>query len=190
MMGRSVMYGWFNYWNKGAGAETPVRNGRYTLRYVEISTPPDIARSVEEKLGETSGKPAAVFFKFCFDDFAGSSREEASASLEDKKRYVREVYQSVVAKRRLPLIVGTALPKVKMYTDDELVWNHRQFNRWLKGFAAEHPGRVYVFDMYRILADSEGSLKAAYAGTPEDSHPNERAYAVLDKAFMSLLGRR
>lgn len=186
MMGRSVMSGWFSHWTKGSGA-TSVRKGKHTLRFVEISTPPDIAKSVEEKLVSEGDKPI-VFFKFCFDDFAGSSRDEASASLAEKKKYVEQVYGSVVKKRGLTLIAGNALPKVKSATDTWLVWNHRQFNKWLSAFASDHEGEVIIFDEYGVLAGPDGSLKAAYASSPDDSHPNEAGYKALDGPFEKLLG--
>jgi hypothetical protein len=185
MMGRSVMGGWFGHWTGGSGA-TSVRRDGHTLRYVEISTPPEIADSAAQKLAETKGKPV-VFFKFCFDDFAGGSREEAAASLAEKKKYVGRVYEAVVRKRGLTLIVGNALPRVKEQSDRWLVWNHREFNEWLSGFAADHEGEVIIFDFYDVLSAPDGSLKAGYATNPEDSHPNDAAYKALDKPFAELL---
>lgn len=188
MMGRSVMAGWFAHWTDGSGEQTVGRKG-FVLRQVEIDTPPEIANSVERHLGASQAKGTVVFFKFCFDDFAGSSKEEASTSLSEKKRYVESVYRGVVAKRDLKLIVGNALPRVKVYTDPWLVWHHRLFNSWLREFAERDAAKVYVFDQYRVLADEKGNLRAEYALGREDSHLNDRAYSALDGPFDELLGR-
>lgn len=185
MMGRSVMYGWFQHWTEDPSQ--PVKRDGFTLRYVEIASPPDIANSVDEKLGSVRDKKTIVFFKFCFDDFAGGSRQEADASLADKKRLTQRVYDAVVTRRGLRLIVGNALPKTKSAADLWLVSNHRRFNAWLDAFEAKHADEVFVFDQYGVLADDSGNLKAAYASSADDSHPNEAGYAALDPRFDEIL---
>lgn len=185
MMGRSVLGGWFRHWTGDPGQ--PARRGDFTLRYVEIASPPDIANSVAGKLEGVKNDKTIVFFKFCFDDFAGSSREEAATSLAEKKKYVKQVYDTVVKKHGLRLIIGNALPKVKSATDVWLVGNERQFNAWLDGFAAQHEDKVTVFDEYGVLADDSGNLKAEYAPNPDDSHPNDAGYAALDPRFDEIL---
>jgi len=186
MMGRSVMYGWFSHWNPD-DASKPAKRGDFVLYYKELSTPPDIAESVKGYVDEIDADNTIVFFKFCFDDFAGSSRSEAKANLSDNKKYIQQVFKAVVEERGLKLIIGNALPRVENYTDSQLVWNHRTFNNWLEDFAAEHSAEVYVFDQYSVLSDSEGNLKSEYAADPEDSHPNDQAYSDLDDSFFSFL---
>jgi len=85
------------------------------------------------------------------------------------------------------MIAGNALPQVANATDQWLVWNHRQYNQRLLALAAQHPDTLRVFDLYSVLADSSGNLKAAHATGTDDSHPNEAGYAVLDSAFFPFL---
>jgi len=187
MMGRSVMGGWFSHWSGDSTKKT--RRRGFELVPLEVSSPPDVVTSVADRLAEYSGKEdsvAAVYFKFCFDDFAGGGKQEAAESLKEKKAYLRHVYEQVVEGRKMRLIVGNALPKVKQHTDPFLVANERQFNEWLAAFASEHQG-VVVFDQYSVLADEDGSLRAEYATGPDDSHPNEAGYKALDRAFDELL---
>lgn len=186
MMGRSVMGGWFGHWD--SDTSSPVKKGRFTLYYKELETPPDIADSAEEYISEVDDKDTILFFKFCFDDFSGSSREEAQQSLKEKKQYVEQVFDAA-KDRNLKLIIGNALPRVKTYTDSHLVWNHRKFNAWLDEFAAKHSDEVYIFDQYGVLTDSNGNLKAEYAIDKEDSHLNDSAYDELDKPFFDLLNQ-
>lgn len=185
MLGRSVMGGWFEHW--GSDTSSPVKREGFTLYYGELNTPPEIVNSAEEKVGEYSDKIQIVFFKLCFDDFESGSRSEAKENLSQNKEYVEEVYQIMVKENGFKLIIGNALPKVKNYTNSDLVWNHREYNKWLDEFAQKHPGEVYIFDQYSILSTSEGNLKKEYAIDVEDSHPNDAAYSALDGFFFALL---
>ena len=87
MLGRSVMYGWFKHWEEDPSQ--PLKRNGFVLRYAEIAPPPDISKSAAEKVAGVKNKDTIVFFKFCFDDFAGGSKEEAAASLAEKKRYTQ-----------------------------------------------------------------------------------------------------
>ncbi len=185
MMGRSVMAGWFEHW--GSDTVEPVEKGHFVLYYRELESPPGIVRSVENHVNQIQAKNSLVFFKFCFEDFWGGSKEEAKQNLLTNKEYIQQVYRIVVEKNHLKLIIGNALPKVEAYTDSYLVWNHREYNRWLREFAEKHRGKVFVFDQYSILADGEGNLKAKYAVSREDSHLNEQAYRDLDTKFFQFL---
>lgn len=185
MLGRSVMGGWFQHW--GSDTSSPVGREGFTLYYGELSSPPEIVDSAKAKIDEYSDKTQIVFFKLCFVDFDSGSRSEARENLSRNKEYVENVYQYVVKERGKKLIIGNALPMVENYTNSDLVWNHREYNKWLGEFAQAHPGEVYIFDQYSILADSEGNLKREYAIDAEDSHPNDAAYSALDNPFFSLL---
>lgn len=185
MLGRSVMNGWFAHWTGDSGK--PYRRDGFVLYRAEVESPPEIARSAEEQVAENKDKVKIVFFKLCFVDFVGGSREEAGENLSQNKGYVERVYRSVVEDQGLKLIVGNALPQAENNTDQHLVWNHRQYNAWLKEFAASHADSVYVFDQYSLLADRDGNLNAAYATDPDDSHPNDQGYTALDESFFALL---
>lgn len=187
MMGRSVMGGWFEYWD--SDTSQPVEQGDFILYYKEVETPPDIVDSAKDYVDEIDDDKPIIFFKFCFDDFWAGDKSEAKANLSDNKKYIRQVYDAVAEDHGLKLIIGNALPKVKAYTDSDLVWNHRSFNKWLEEFANDHSGEVYIFDQYSVLTDSKGNLKSEYAIDREDSHLNENAYSALDEDFFDLLER-
>ncbi len=185
MLGRSVMSNWFDYW--GSDTSVPVRQDKFLLYYGGLETPPEIANSAATQVDKYSNQVGVVFFKFCFDDFEGSSRNDAKANLERNKKYVEEVYKSVVDINNLKMIVGNALPKVSKYTESDLVWNHREYNNWLDEFAKEHEGEVYIFDQYDVLADDDGNLKTEFSINKKDSHLNSKGYAALDTPFLELL---
>lgn len=187
MMGRSVMYGWFEHW--GSDSSKPVKKGDYVFYYKELDTPPGIVDSAKKYTEEIKDGQTIVFFKFCFDDFGGGNKSEAKSNLSDNKKYILQVYDEVVKERGLRLIIGNVLPKVKASTDPNLVWNHRSFNKWLDQFAHEHSGEVYVFDEYSVLVDSKGNLNNQYSLNKEDSHPNNEAYSALDDAFFDFLNK-
>jgi hypothetical protein len=186
MCGRSVMQGWFDHW--GSDGSKAVTYGSFLLYYGALWSPPDIIDSVQWQLNNVvTGNDWILFFKLCFVDFNGSSQAGAAENYDRNIGYLNSVYDLVVTQRGLKVIFGTALPKVSAYTTDELVWNHSLYNAWIKSFAASHPGEVYVFDMYEVLADSDGSLRTDYAVSPTDSHLNASAYAALDSAFFAML---
>lgn len=185
MFGRSVMAGWFEYW--GGDTEKPLKNNGYTLTYKELYEPPDIVESIKVHLKDLGGEKPAVFFKLCFVDFAGGTRQEASSNLEEHKNYIEEVYDLVVGKYDLKLLIGNALPQVANDTDEDLVWNHKRYNAWLNNFAEEHEGEVAIFDFYGVLTDDSENLKTEYAVDTYDSHPNSKAYAALDGKFFEFL---
>ena len=182
MLGRSVMNGWFNHWGSD-----PFFHKQYALRYREVDAPPDIVGSVRTIIDTLSGPEGSVlFFKLCFDDFAGGDQAAAQANLDRNLEYVQQVYDTAVRTRHLRLIIGNALPKVAKATDQWLVWNHRQYNARLSSFAGEHDS-VQIFDLYSILSETSGALKSKYATSADDSHPNDAGYTALDRPFFTLL---
>jgi len=188
MCGRSVLGGWFEHWGWDYDYENPVRFGSYDLVYEEMDVPPgivDTAIDVARAAAESGG--ATVFFKFCFEDFAGGDEYEARENLEDNIRMVNEVVESVVEEGGLTLIIGNALPMVQEYTDEWLVWNHREYNRFLEELAAASGGRVVVLDLYGTLSTSGGWLRPEYAADEYDSHLNDAAYDALDVKLAEIL---
>lgn len=185
MFGRSVMAGWFEYW--GSDVSKPVKKQGYILEYKNLYEPPDIVESFEEYINDisTNEKPI-VFFKFCFVDFKGGSKEEANNNLKDNKKYIERVYKVAKAKR-LELVIGNALPKVAAETDSYLKWNHEQYNKWLLELEKKYPEDIIIFDFYTNLVDSSGNLKPKLAVDKYDSHLNRSAYNILDKEFFKLL---
>lgn len=185
MLGRSVLGGWFEHW--GYDYEGPVEREGYTLDYGELEVPPAIVSSAKDLVDENADQGTIVFFKLCFDDFESGSKDEMKSNLAKNKKYVQQVYDYVVKDKGLKLIIGNSLPRVKAYTDKDLVWNHRQFNKWLNQFSEDHPDEVYIFDQYSVLSDSSGNLKKEYAVDSEDSHLNGRAYSALDEKYFKFL---
>lgn len=182
MCGRSVMAGWFYYW--GSDTSQPVTLQGRTLYYGELSSPPDIVSSFSSQVGSHAGVNMA-FFKLCFVDFDGSSREAAEANLAQNMSYVEQAY-AVCSSAGISMMIGNALPMVSQDTSSDLVWNHRQYNAFVNTFASQH-SNCSVFDFYGVLADSNGALKAGYASSSEDSHPNGSAYAALTANFEAML---
>ena len=186
MSGRSIMQGWFSHW--GSDGSRAVPHDPYMLYYGALWSPPDIIDSLQWQLNNVvKGNGWTIFFKLCFADFDGSSPESAAENLARNTGYLEKAFNLVVSGKGLPIIFATALPKVRASTTEGLVWNHRAYNQRIKNMAAAHPGEIYVFDIYSILADSEGSLRADYAASPTDSHLNARAYAALDAVFFAML---
>lgn len=185
MFGRSVMEGWFIHWR--SDTSTSVKKEGYTLEYRELTSPPEIVESFRRQINNlsTDEKPV-IFFKFCFDDFQGGSKEEAEENLAENKKYIEEVYK-ISSQKGLRLIIGNALPRVSEYKTSYLKWNHREFNEWLFDFQTQHPDDIFIFDMYNQLTDSSGNLKAEFTNDPSDSHPNDAGYKALDEAFLAFL---
>jgi len=179
LLGRSVAYGWSEYMGLG-WQEDESYLGRYdgkTIRYVAMDYPPDIDDSAIRAIGTYN--PDIVFFKLCFVDFGS----EYGDMLADDKQYVENVYQEAVVNRHKKLIVGNALPQVARDTTSGLKQNHQEYDRWLSEFASTHEG-VYVLDLHGMLADGSGALKAGYATSYDDSHPNSAGYAIITPALM------
>jgi len=182
MLGRSVMWGWFKHWGwDGAFESMPFQKDGYSMTYVELQEPPDIAGSAKEHMDEApEGCP--VFFKFCFIDFHSGE----DSTFEEQKKWVEQVADRAEQTGH-PLIIGNALPKTGPETDADLVAEHRRFNEWLEGFASQREGRVWVYDFYGILTDSEGAIQKSYASASDDAHPNDKAYDALDPSLFELL---
>lgn len=188
MCGRSVLGGWFEHWGWDYDYENPVRFGSHDLLYEEMDMPPaivDTAMEAARAVAESGG--GTLFFKFCFEDFAGGDEYEARENLEDNMRMVEEVVEGAVVEEGLMLIIGNALPMVREYTDEWLVWNHREYNRFLEELADAYGGRVIVLDLYGTLSTSGGWLRPEYAADAYDSHLNEAAYDALDSKLAEIL---
>ncbi|GEM_PF-1003161 len=182
MLGRSVMGGWFNHWGG-----SPYFHDRFTLEYHEVQPPPDIVTSAQAIIDSlTLCEQPVFFFKLCFVDFTGGDSASAQENLDRNFSYVESAYVAA-HQRGLQTIAGNALPQVAGATDQWLVWNHRQYNQRLIDLAAQHPDSLAIFDLYGVLADSDGNLKQAYASGPDDSHPNEAGYTALDSAYFPFL---
>ncbi len=156
MLGRSVMGGWFAHWT-GDSSQTYNKDG-FSLYYREIDGPDSIVDSVQSRVKEDGGGAEIVFFKLCFVDFNGDDRDSARSNLKRNEGYAQAVYDIIVTGGGKKLVIGNALPQVKGATTDDLVWNHREYNKWLNDFSASHPGQVWIFDQYGILADGDGNL--------------------------------
>lgn len=190
MCGRSVLGGWFDHWGWDYDPQNPVRFGGYYLVYREMDVPPGIADSAADAARTAaSAGTEAMFFKLCFADFAGGDEDSARENLQGNKEIVRTVVETAVEEEGLTLILGNALPMVREYTDDWLVWNHREYNRFLDELADGSGGKVVILDLYGTLAAPEGWLLPEYAADPYDSHLNEAAYDALDAELEEVLGR-
>ena len=174
MNGRSVMYNWMSHWGYG-GDGTVTREG-YTISYKELNAD-DIANSFASNV---AGLPPGfvTFFKFCFADFNGSN-------LAQREKEVGQVIATAKA-RQLKLMIGNALPVRKEDGSAQMVREYRDYNVFLTRQAASNPD-VWVYDFYGVLAGGDGFLKPEYQ--TEDSHPNDKAYQVLDQSFFPLLQR-
>ena len=188
MCGRSVLGGWFEHWGWDYDYENPVRFGSYDLLYEEMDVPPGIVdTAIEAARAAAESGGGMLFFKFCFEDFVGGDEYEARENLEDNMRMIGEVVEAAVEEEGLTLIIGNALPMVREYTDEWLVWNHREYNRFLDELADASGGRVIVLDLYGTLSASGGWLRPEYAADAYDSHLNEAAYDALDAKLAEIL---
>ena len=188
MCGRSVLGGWFDYWGWDYDPENPVRFGSRCLVYHEMEVPPEIVDSARDAAREAAEGGGDMFFKLCFDDFTGGDEPGARENLRSNREIVREVVENAVEDKGLTLILGNALPKVREYTDEWLVWNQREYNRFLDELAREYGERVVVLDLYGVLAASGGWLRPEYTDDPYDSHLNADAYRALDGELSKALG--
>jgi hypothetical protein len=174
MNGRSVMYNWMSHW--GFSGEGAVKRNGYTIAYKELDAN-DIAPSFANNVSGLA--PSSVtFFKFCFADFDGSN-------LATRQKEVEQVIATAKG-RQLKLIIGNALPVRKEDGSPEMVQEYRKYNAFLDRQAASNQD-VWVYDFYGVLAGPDGFLKPEYQ--TEDSHPNEKAYAVLDQSLFPLLDK-
>jgi len=155
------------------GSGTVRKNG-YVFSYGEL----DGENIVSSFADITEGLPpgSVVFFKFCFVDFDGSN-------LARRERELDEVV-ATARSRDLRLVVGNALPVRKQDGNVRIVAEDREFNRLVERAASENPG-VWVLDLNGILAGDDGFLEPGYQ--TGDSHPNDRAYSAIDRAFFPLL---
>jgi hypothetical protein len=182
LLGRSVSQGWAEYMGLGWD-ENNTMSGTYQgyrIRRFEVDPPPDIADSAARGMDRFDSD--IVFFKLCFVDFSG----DANVSLAEDEGYVAKVYDEAVTKRHRKLIVGNALPQVAADTGDGLRYNHEKYDEWLGNFASTHKG-IYVLDLYGLLADSNGALRADYEMAPDNSHLNSVAYARITPELMSII---
>src|SRR4030042_3062706 len=183
MLGRSVMGGWFEHWGN---SEHVNRNG-YDLYYGQMESPPDIVTTAIQKINQQNVDATwAVFFKFCFVDFYGNSRQDAEYSLNEKKQYLEQIRQEVRTQRNAILIIGNALPETCNNTSQNLIWLHKEYNAWVNQLASSD-SRIKVFDQYSVLATAGGCLKQGYAQDPWDAHLTNQAYNALDQQFFPFL---
>ncbi len=156
MMGRSVMYGWFDHddWD----GRNELRREGYWFFYGELETPPTIADSADAYIAEVPDA-TILFFKLCFDDFYASDDSEIEGNLAENVGYVEQVV-ATAKERDMILILGNALPKVRIDTTPALVETHIAYNDELERIAAENDN-VYVFDQWGHPRRSSGRLTRA-----------------------------
>ncbi|MDP2183023.1 MAG: SGNH/GDSL hydrolase family protein [Actinomycetota bacterium] len=184
MLGRSVMRGWFDYWEWDG--EDPVLDRDYAFYYAELASPPDIGKSAAGYIAQVPDG-TVVFFKLCFVDFEANSSADVSARLKENVGYARQVVKATKG-RDITLVLGNALPRVTGETTRELVDLHKKYNAELDKLA-EGNKNVHVFDLYGTLVSQGGALPKGLAVSPEDSHLNGVGYAVLDEEFFPFLGK-
>jgi predicted small secreted protein len=188
MCGRSVLGGWFEHWGWDYDYDSPQSFGSYRLVYHEMDVPPGIVDTAVNAAREAAaGGDGLMFFKLCFDDFEGGDEDEAGENLEENKRMLGEIVEVAVEEEGLTLIVGNALPRVREYTDEWLVWNHREYNSFLDELAKAYGGRVIILDLYGTLSTPEGWLRPEYAVDDYDSHLSEKAYDALDAELAGIM---
>lgn len=198
MTGRSTMGLWFKHWNwpyplriKTTYRNWPIACHKYThdniyFEYIPVSAPwsKDPETIFGEKMLQSFNnileKDAydAAFFKFCFVDFPVKG-DQWQTKFNDLKRTVKQAHE-ITAKKKIKLIVGNALPLLN--SSDETIQVQREFNAWLKQFAASHKD-VMVFDFFGRLTDKSGKLKIKFARAEDDPHPNDHAFSLLDGPF-------
>ena len=188
MCGRSVLGGWFEHWGWDYDYDSPHSFGSYGLVFHEMDVPPGIVDTAVDVAREAAaGGDGLMFFKLCFDDFEGGDEDEAAVNLEENKRMLSEIVEVAVEEEGLTVIVGNALPRVREYSDEWLVWNHREYNRFLEELSDAYGGRVIVLDLYGTLSTPEGWLRPEYAVDAYDSHLSEQAYDALDAELAGIL---
>ena len=189
MCGRSVLGGWFDHWGWDYDPGNPVRFGQYYLVYREMDVPPGITDSATDAARAAAAAGSrTMFFKLCFVDFVGGDEYSARENLQGNEDIIRAVVETALEEEGLTLILGNALPTVREYTDDWLVWNHREYNRFLADLAGDSGGRIVILDLYGTLAAPGGWLLPEYAADPYDSHLNDAAYEALDAELGKILG--
>ena len=178
MCGRSVMEGWFEHWGWGGDDSQTVLKSGYTLEHGRSLESPDQMAGIFGEICDAvpAGTTPVMFFKSCFADFSGDN-------LAQLQGIVNQVIQ-ISQDHGLRLIIGNALPVIAADNSPELVNEHRAYNAWLITRASQ-ASNVWIYDMYGVLSDSSGALKAAYA--QGDSHPNDAGYDALDATYFPFL---
>lgn len=139
-----------------------------------------------------------VMFKSCFPnsgivadgDMPGDPTSPERTLANYKATF--ETLKSEMAKYPNKLFVYlTAPPQVPEVTTADRAQRARQFNDWLlKEFVAEYRDETgqdnfYVFDLFGVLADNNGYLKAEYRVPKEgDCHPNKKGSEAASAALM------
>ncbi len=183
--GRSVLAGWMEHGGWDGDPAIPFRFEGFDFYYHEVDQPPGISGDAREVMRE-AGDGSIVFFKLCFADFEGGDESTARANLRRNQAIIDAL---VECSRGMPgqvLLLGNALPVVREYCDEWMVWNQRSYNDHLRGIAETNP-QVRVIDLYGALAAPDGSLDTRFAADRYDSHLNAAGYAVMDQAMRSTL---
>jgi hypothetical protein len=193
MFGRSVLESWFYHWGWSGDAGRPVARRRFTLyhRYLEspVGTGAQTVADFRQQVAELNPADSpVVFVKLCFVDFEGGDSATAAENLARNTGLMAQFAACVLDTFGYRLILGNALPKTASEHDQWLGWNHARYNASLDSLAAARPGRAFVLDLYRSLAQS-GRLRSDYATGTGDAHPNSLAYDELDLWLDDLLER-
>jgi hypothetical protein len=125
-----------------------------------------------------------IIFKSCFP----SSNIDSDERLEDYHRYylsIRDVMDQHPDKIFIP---WTTPPLVPNETTPENAARARQWAAYLISdeYLSGHPN-VFVFDIFSLLADEDGFLRAEYRSDEWDSHPNEVANQAAAPVLADLI---
>lgn len=138
-----------------------------------------------------------IMFKSCYpnSDIVSEGAEVGNPVSPEKTianyRSVMDSLQTIFsAHPEQKFIFVTTPPICRSNTNVENAARARKFTEWvINEFTKEYQASTglsnfYVFDLHKVLADSDNMLKPEFMRRDGDSHPNEQANRVATKAFI------
>lgn len=113
---------------------------------------------------------------------------ESDAQLAGYKSYYLSIGDCMDQYPNKIFMVGTQPPQVRFDTDGAIAARARVRMEWLQSaeYLAGHP-KVFVFNLFGLLADGDNVLCAEYRADEHDSRPKELANRTIGPLFADFI---
>ena len=122
-----------------------------------------------------------------YSDVEIESNRETYHNIWTSKYHIRHIVARMGEMNTVKWILWTMPPSSQSQNDQNSAWD-LQLATWMKdtlangldpNFGSNFPSNVYIFDLFRLTADSKGELPLVFSCASNNSHPNKDAVATF-----------
>lgn len=169
---KNYPYDYYNLWVKNAGGDSNMDNPNLEM---------------------FSANYDVIIFKHCFpvsnilEDTGKPDIDSDEKRIENYKLQYEALKQKMHEFEDCKFIVWTPAALVKNATTEEKALRTREFYEWVIGEWNEEGDNIYIWDFYNYETEGELYMKAEYATSAKDPHPNKEFSAKVAPLFSQFI---